>query len=111
VPDAGFAIDREIQARMHQVGHEGRRHGQVARCDERVAPFQRSKRLGDEVVLVPRPEEGARAHDQRARVIQQDDALGLGLAAAVHAQWRDGIGFDIRPLITAIEHEVARERR
>src|SRR4051812_37792694 len=110
VPESMLAVDREIQAGVHEIGHVGGRDDRVGVGADLASLGERPERQGHEVVLVPRSEERARADDERLGVGVEDAIFGLELRASVDAERRRRVVLVIGSLLAAVEHEVRRER-
>src|SRR5947209_19474863 len=59
VPDAAFIIEQQVERRVNEVGYVRRRHDRPVVRDHLLPTLQFLDRVEQEVVAVPRTEEGA----------------------------------------------------
>ena len=68
VPDAGLAVDQQIQRGMAKIGHIGRaKPARRQRARRLLAPLERAEHMMREIVLVPLAEEGGGPDHQGRR--------------------------------------------
>jgi hypothetical protein len=106
-----LAVDQQVEARMDEIRHVGRRNALVVRRQPWLAAPDRGQPACQEVVLVPRPEEGGGADHERRLAVEHHALLSGELAASVGVQRVGTVALQIRRLLfLAVEHEVAGER-
>ncbi len=106
MPGASLTIDQQIERRMAEIRHKGRRHDSPGTGPDSLTAGERREHMPRKIMPVPRAEEGRRANDERAAGGGEHPPLRLRLAAAIGADGADRILLAIVPRETAVEDKI-----
>jgi hypothetical protein len=109
VPDSTFGVDQQVERRVHEIDDVSRGHDRVQGCHDAFAAGERRDRAGHEVGEVPWAEERRAPDDECVGKHIQDALFHFRLAAAIDAQRRDRITFNVGALellVGSVEDQV-----
>ena len=86
MPNAGFAVEQEIQNRVDKMGHIGWRDRNILSDGHGLIAKQVAYHMMNEIILVPRTEEGAGPDYERGVQASTNGGFEPSLAGAINIE-------------------------